>query len=77
MDLDNSISKASAGLKPPEYGGLTERCGLSNGTSPPIWERGMFETDIKRQRRHDTLIYKISVTGLLTILAGSFFMIFV
>jgi len=37
----------------------------------------MFETDIKRQRRHDKLIYKISVTGLLTILAGSFLMIFV
>jgi hypothetical protein len=62
-------------IKAGSVGGLTERDLM--GHSPPIWERGMFETDIKRQRRHDTLIYKISVTGLLTILAGSFFMILV
>lgn len=37
----------------------------------------MSDTEIKRQMRSDIWIYRMSVAGLLTILTGSFVMIFV
>jgi hypothetical protein len=36
----------------------------------------MSDVEIKRQMRRDVVIYRISVTGLLAVLAGSFVMIF-
>jgi hypothetical protein len=36
----------------------------------------MSQVEIKRQMRRDMVIYRMSVTGLLALLAGSFIMIF-